>query len=83
MSAPTETHLDLLRAANIGHLTVSGVRYYVDGVEVDTAAKWAAIDMLAGDPLLFIPDVAQPAKHKLVRPTVRGLAVLDGTEVPS
>lgn len=82
MSAPTKAQLDLLRAADAGRLTVSGLRYYIDGVEVDTTAKWAATDMLDSGPLLFILVPAQPSKHKPVHPTVRGLAVLKAAEVP-
>lgn len=71
----------LLDIANQGRLAVSGVRYYLNDVQVDADLGWVAADMVA-DGLLFIPDVARSAKQKTVRPTVRGLAVLDGTEAP-
>lgn len=80
MTALTDAQRVLLQAANDGRLTVSGVRYYLDGVEVDTAAKWLASDLLA-DSLLFIPDVSKAAKYKQVRPTVRGLDALNHIEV--
>lgn len=76
MSALTGIQVELLAAADAStRLTVSGHRYYLDGVEVDEMLRQQAADMVA-DGLLFVPVWAKPGKYKPVHATARGLALL-------
>jgi hypothetical protein len=66
----TDAQRALLQDAAAGRLTVSGIRFYRDGTQLDVTAGWVAYDLL-GAGLLAKAD-QKPAKYARISLTDSG-----------
>lgn len=66
--------LNLLRDAAAGRLTVSGVRFYRNGIQLDVNAGWVACDLL-GAGLLVKADL-WPGKYTRIALSESGRQML-------
>ena len=66
---------NVLEAAAAGRLTVSGVRFYQDGIQLDVHAGWLVYDLL-GSGLIARVESQRPGKYTQIIITDSGRQAL-------